>query len=380
MEAFGNSGDDEKRRLAVESAVSHAFSDIFNPFLPVSDLKKLMVTTFPDHIRVREWFNEISQWSKTNPGMPIQRFPKYEHLQDELLVGISERVNLSDDLTRIAAMNWKKQLYFQWDDLNPQIFIKPFLKQNGVLMQVSGLLGTGKTDYAMKLTEILLENNLGVLTNLEVKEAIKVRFTKEIIEEDSIENFYRASRMSDFLWQGIQLRKRGVNTVAVWDEVSQWMHRQESGKKESIDMSKFLRLIRKFKLNIVFLEQIDEKWLSIANELMCAKVEKESPKKLHYATKILEKNYNLWVESVPRTYLQFDTYDFAGFVNDINFSDMFTRIADVEGAQWDAIENYLLDIIMQKKASYERAKNQKEPVKIRKVRKMRRKVEASGTG
>ena len=344
----------DERRLAIENALSSAFADIDNDFIGWSALKNLMTTTFTDHVQVRFWFGKFRAF-KNNGGdntLPSEA-PWFEDLRDEIRILLNQRVNMSDDLTRIAAINYKKHLWLKYNDFNPELFIRPMLEQNGKMYHIWGIPGSGKTDFCMKNVEIFLAYDFTVITNIYSLDAQLILFGKSVpSEQETIPNFFRTVRMSDLLFKMVSEMKLGRSIVIAIDEMSAHMHKQDSGTKSNIDFSRFIRFIRKFNGNILFMEQIDEGLASVTSEMLVAKFHKESRKKVHYMTRNQESNYNLYLESVPKTRLHFKTGDFAGFIHDINFKDMFEKInIDDQGDKTPEIEKYLGGIVMREKTS-----------------------------
>ena len=350
----------DERRLAIENALSSAFADIDNDFIGWSALKNLMTTTFTDHVQVRFWFGKFKNFMNNGGENTLpSEAPWFEDLRDEIRILLNHRVNMSDDLTRIAAINYKKHLWQKYNDYNPELFIRPMLKQNGKMYHIWGIPGSGKTDFTMNLIEIFLEFDFTVITNIFSLNAQLIRFGKPVPSEtETIPNFYRTVRMSDLLYKMVLEIKQGRSIVIGMDEMSAHMHKQDSGTRSNIDFSRFIRFIRKFNGNILFMEQIDEGLASVTSEMLVAKFHKEGLKKVHFMTRNQENSYNLYLESVPKTKLHFVTGDFAGFSHDINFKHMFDKInIDDQGNKIPEIEKYLQAHI---------AKSSKTPKKMRK--------------
>lgn len=334
----------DERRLAIENALSSAFADVDNDFIGWSALKNLMTTTFTDHVQVRFWFGRFKEF-KNNGGdntLPAEA-PWFDDLRDEIRILLNQRVNMSDDLTRIAAINYKKHLWLKYNDFNPELFIRPMLEQNGKMYHIWGIPGSGKTDFCMKNIEIFLDYDFTVITNIYSLDAQLIRFGKAVpSDKETILNFYRTVRMSDLLLKMVEEIERGRSTVVAIDEMSAHMHKQDSSSKSNIDFSRFIRFIRKFNGNILFMEQIDEGLANVTSEMLVAKFHKESRKKVHFMTRNQESNYNLYLESVPKTRLHFKTGDFAGFIHDVNFKEMFDKInIDDQGDKTSEIKDYL---------------------------------------
>jgi len=88
--------------------------------------------------------------------------------------------------------------------------------------------------------------------------------------------------------------------------------------------------------------------------MLAAEIEKLSKKRAHFNTRYLDRNYNEWIESVPRTTLKFLTKDIAGFVQDVNFTDLFNKVAVEEEseAKLHEIKQYLETIVIKNKGAY----------------------------
>lgn len=342
----------DERRLAVEHALANAFADVDNDFISWTPLKNLMTTVFPDHVTLRWWFDKFIEF-QNNGGLTRQpnEAPWFEKLRDELRIALNQRVNISDDLTRISALNWKKNLWKNYSDYNPEIFIRPMLRQDGVMYHIWGIPGFGKTDFCLLQVEEILKHNFTVVTNIYSPVATLIRYGNQIPSKDEVlPNFFRTVRMSDLLYKMVTEIELGHHTAVALDEMSAWMHKQDSGSKENVDFSRLIRLIRKFNGNIFFLEQIDEGLSSVTNEMLRAKFFKEEQKKVHFMTRYEESNYNLYLNKVPPTKIPFKSGDFAGFIPDVDFKHMFKKIAiDDQGDKIPEIKKYLEDIFMKSK-------------------------------
>jgi len=333
----------ELRRLAVEVALSSTFKDVRNPYITWEDLKQLITVCMPDHVQARFWFKKFREFrNNCTEDLPPRDFPDVEILRDEILVGVCERVNFTDPLTIIAAMNYNSQIYFDFNDYNPKVFIKPFLKHNGILIQCSGLMGSGKTDFALKISEMLLDNGFVVITNIRCSEA--ARIIKGEYTPGTIDNLYMVTRMTDLLLQLIKMRKDDKNVVIVFDETSIFYNRQSANTRENIALGVFVRLIRKFSASCIFIEQLEHGLATITDSLTVSRFHKMSQKKLQYSTSTLESNYNLFLKNTPKTNIDFDTLDLAGFSLDINFKKMMEKIDIDAESKMDDIVRYINDI------------------------------------
>jgi hypothetical protein len=368
--------DDKSGLLAAQTATANTFKDIENDLIGWDDLKDRMVTVFTDYAKLRVWMDKFSTFRNDNPDVQPNEYPQFDRLRDELRLFWNHRLNESDNLTRIAASNYKASLWDDFDDYNPRIFLKPILAHNGRMYHIWGIPGSGKTDFALKLIEFVLAENLegkkkfSVITNIYSPQATLVRFAKEVPSTHAkLDNFYRTVRMTDLIWKTIQEIRKGRNIIVAWDEVSSWAHKQDAATKGNKDLGRLCRLIRKFNGNIFFLEQIDEGLMGQVSEMLVAKFQKKSEKKLHFTTRYGDKNYNLFLKSVPRTNIKFESADFAGFIPDLDLKRMFDFIAiDDEGDKLDEIEKYIQSLFMEMiKPSVKRPKKKRRYVKKKKT-------------
>jgi len=361
--------DDKSGLLAAQSATATTFADVHNDLISWDDLKDRMVTVFTDDAMLRVQFDRIKKFRKLSSLLQPNQYPQFSDLRDEIRLFWNKRLNQSDNLTRIAASNYKASLWDDFDDYNPRIFLKPILEHNGRMYHIWGIPGTGKTDFALKLVEFLLAENIdgkkkySIITNIYSDQAQLIRFGKNVeTSSEKLQHFYRTVRMTDLVLKSINEIRKGRNVVVVWDEVSSWAHKQDAGTKGNKDLGRLCRLIRKFNGNILFLEQIDEGLMGQVAEMLVAKFEKKGVKKLHFTTRYGDKNYNKFLESVPRTKIHFESADFAGFIPDLDLKAMFDNIAiDDQGDKLNEIENFIFKIF----AEYMKPKNKKTRPKKR---------------
>lgn len=329
--------DDYKHRLAVQRAMVSAFSDVNNKFLDWATLKMRMTTIIPDPAVLESWFLEIREWKKdleSDSDLPIFKFPKYEFLKDDLLINLNAKLADCDSLTKIACMNWEDSAMHQWDDFNPDVFIKPLLQGNGRLISINGVMDSGKTDLSLTLAYYLLNKNFAVITNIDCERAILYKYGMEATDSKIINNFYHCIFMSDLLWLAIKLMEDGKNIVMIFDESGIFYPKKGAMTKSNQEVEKFIRLIRKFNLNIIFIEQRENGLPPTAEEMLASEFQKLSQKRVHYTTRYLERNYNEWIESVPscRPMIEFKTKDVAGFRVDVNFTELFDRVVIEDNA------------------------------------------------
>ena len=321
------SADDVPREIGFQviAAVANTYRALRDPFLKTDDAVELLAALAHDPELARVWIEHLRRLDGElfeNPGV----FQKYK---DEMYVALNYRINSLDDVSRSACLNWAFQTWWRWGDVNPEVFLRPFIVGAGTLGHVSGVMGSGKSDFACLLAEMAASRGFTVVTN--------IAFTSGLPD-----GIVRATRLSRLLLDMIDARLAGRPVLVVLDEVSQFFSRREAGRSENIQMEKLLRLTRKFRASMLFVEQVQYGLPTVALELLSARYHKTSKVKMHYATRNMERNYNLLVEGVPRTDLSFDTLHLGGFAHDVNLGEMF-RDALIEEEQELALRRAILD-------------------------------------
>lgn len=314
------------------AGVANTYKALRNPFLTVDEAIELLSAVSYDPELVHAWldrFNELGGELCDNPN--IMRIFKHE-----MYVALNYRINSLDDVSRAACLNYAMQTWMDWSDFNPDVFLKTILVGAGSLVHISGVMGSGKSDLGCTLGELALAKGFTVITNI-------------AFEGDLPTGLIRCLKLSDLILQMIDARKQGRNVVVLFDEVSQFFSRREAGRGENIQIEKLLRLTRKFRTSIIFVEQIKEGLPSVAMELLNARFHKVAKKKVQYSTRNLERNYNLFLVSVPRTNLTFSTMHLGGFRIDIDLGELFREVL-IEDSPEDALRDLIIETVNSREA------------------------------
>lgn len=305
----GPTDADKPQVLAIISGVSATYKALRNPYLETDSAIELMSALSWDPELTRKWIEMF----RALEGELFEDEATIQAWKDEMYVAMTARLNTLDDLSRAACLNYSSEAFMSWTDINPAVFLRPFSVASGTLAHISGVMDSGKTDLGCTLVDYALDAGFTCVTN--------VAFSGELPE-----GLIRCVRLSDLLLEMIDARLSGRNVLILFDEVSQFFSRREPGRSDNIQLEKLLRLTRKFRSNVIFVEQVRGGLTSVTLELLSVRFHKIAKKKVMFSTRNMEKNYHLMLDSVPRTRLSFETLSLGGFLVDIDLADMFRDV------------------------------------------------------
>ena len=322
----------EPKGFQIIAAVANTYKALRHPFLETDSAIELMSALSWDPALTQEWISVM----RVLDG-EIFEYPKvYQQWRDFMYSALTARINTLDDISRAACLNYAYQSWVTWTDMNPAVYLRPFKQSAGTLTHISGVMGSGKTDLGCTIADYALREGWTVVTN--------INFIGELPE-----GLIRTVRLSELMLEMIDARLEKRDVVVLFDEVSMFFSRREAGRSGNIDLEKLLRLTRKFRSSVIFIEQVKGGLPSVALELLTARFHKLGKKKCQYSTRNLEKNYNLLLDSIPRTKLQFDTWHMGGFKPDIDLGEIFRDDAMIEGAQEEALRAAIQKAVNKKK-------------------------------
>ena len=238
----------------------------------------------------------------------------------DMLVDFNARVNSISDIGRMAVFADDEFMYFPFHDFNPASLVYAFIKQReGILATVSGVMGTGKTDFTLFIAEQLLkteEVTFHVVTN--------IWLDAETLTKNPALHF-RAD-MRSLLLKLCECVQMSGHSVLAMDETAMFFSRREPNKKMNIQFEKFIRLIRKYSASMLLIDQMREGLPNAALELRTVVYHKEGKKKLHYSSNMGDRNYNLYLKGIPRTSLGFDTMHMGYFDFNVDLEKLYDYI------------------------------------------------------
>jgi len=343
-------GDDDIEIGAVEARAVAAFHRmVFNEFIEFDEARAVLYLTASSPEMVGTWLERISDAEAVserrgediptpNPGtfrrLQFWDFRRLRHqFVDAMLTEFNARVNSISDIGRMAVYNIDENLYFPFYDFNPQSLIFPFReRREGILATVSGVMGAGKTDFALRISEELLscpKPIFNVITNIWLDDKTLSQYDGRLFYERTMRELLR--RLCNTVIDG------GRHSVVVLDETSMFFSRREPGKKTNILLEKFIRLIRKYGASLMFIDQQREGLPGAALELRTVMYHKNDLTKVYYSSALAGRSYNQYLDHVPKTSLKYDTKRVGYFSQNVPLQALFDFIEKKEDEGVDPI-------------------------------------------
>ena len=330
------SGNEKDEVGLLEAKSAAAFrSKVFKHFMTFQDARTLLVMAASTPETVDGWLDEIDECELISDergvhiptGSEKRRQMEFwdfintrRRFVHDMLVDFNARVNSISDIGRMAVFADDDFMYFPFHDFNPESLVYAFVQQReGILATVSGVMGSGKTDFVLFVAEQLLKADKAtfhVVTN--------IWLSPETLEANPTLHF-RAD-MRSLLLKLCDCVEMSGHSVLAMDETAMFFSRREAYKKENIQFEKFIRLIRKYNSSMLLIDQMREGLPNAALELRTVVYHKEAKKKLHYTSAMGERNYNLYLKGIPRTSLGFDTKHMGYFDFNVNLEKLYEFI------------------------------------------------------
>jgi len=237
------------------------------------------------------------------------------------LVQLTEKLNDMDNLTKVGGMAYQDEQYepFKW--FSDEFFLAPFNVKYGVCCGCSGLLRSGKTNWAFKLMEKGLRNGWEIVTNMWLDKEKSRKFIP------NVDNVHYVKYFTDM----IKILSGPGKKLLVMDEISQYFERKTAMAKENIELEHFLRLMGKMKTQAIFIEQDEDRYPTLFEKFMQVMYLKPSIKQLEYSVVMPELKIHRYMTGVPLTHFVWDTYHPASFYVDVDllrFNDLLVEKED----------------------------------------------------
>jgi predicted transcriptional regulator/N-acetylglutamate synthase-like GNAT family acetyltransferase len=190
-----------------------------------------------------------------------------------------------------------------------------------MIMLMTGYLGTGKTDFALKISEWLWHHGYVkfIISNI----AIKVENTRY---DGYCLELSKLSELMLFLY-----RYKDINKVFVLDEAAIHIsHRSAMSSSNKIIMN-LSKLLRKLKTHTIIITQRENAVDKEIREFATIVINKESKSKAYIREQFGAEPKSYYIVDVKKTDINFDTNDMADFEFDIeenNFSKIMSAIAN----------------------------------------------------
>jgi len=191
------------------------------------------------------------------------------------------------------------QLNEKLDSQFAELIIKLFKRQTSTCVIILGRRGSGKTDFSLLVAEILAFLNI-----------IRYFATNTRVYASPFE-IVRITNLEDLeLW----CRDNKGKKLFIFDETGTSLRRRTPMSRLNIKLLDNLQILRKYKLNMIFIAP-HEKYMdnaALGSDVIDAVFHKYRNKKVALYRDEME-NFTLSISNIPRTSIDFDTWDVAPF-------------------------------------------------------------------
>lgn len=168
-------------------------------------------------------------------------------LEAEVMAQWTKRVASWDAVSQLSVSTHNEDR--SWEPYwlyNEQVWVRGLVNPGHFGMIEGKGLGLGKTGFAVRLMAPTIRAKRHVLTNIRLH------------RHPAGDQVHEVTKLSEILRLGIHLMRQGINWIAYLDEVNFFFSRRDANKKESKDVEKFLRLVRKLGGSVVFITHLGE--------------------------------------------------------------------------------------------------------------------------
>lgn len=323
---------------AVRYEIQRAFDEIWQ-LVEEDEWSKFKLTRLASSIASGTSYDEILifiNYSYSNPADQSRdswifrenyNDPDFQRVFIDKVFGLlNTTLQAMDPMTRVAAMGvYPSRARFGRMFLHcSKEYFTDAIKEPGSFGYISGPkgkpLGVGKTDFACRMMEFILELGHCVATNITIP------------MEDMPNGVTRVFSIRGLLELAIKNLFDGKITFAFLDEFLQVVSKEKATKNEWVNLKKLLYLCRKIGLNIIALSQREVEVPTAIQEMSVwhvQKIEKETMR-VHFVIKGMT-TVDEMVYNVPGTKLKFVTGHPGSFrLNDLDIDDMHTYLTEQE--------------------------------------------------
>ena len=304
-----SSGETDRKKIyAGKIAVRSIYGELFRKGKTAKDWLKLIPQVCERTSEAANMIDEIM--INGPPGGPDERV-----MVARCLVQLTEKLNNMDNLTKVGAMAYQDEQYEPFPWFSDRFYLAPFYVKYGVCCGCSGLLRSGKTNWAFKLMEMGLKDGWKIVTNMWLDKEKSREFVPNVDQVHYVR----------FFTDMIRILSGPGKKLLVMDEISQYFERKTPMAKDNIELEHFLRLMGKMNTQAIFIEQDEDRYPTLFEKFMQVMYFKPSKKQLEYTVVMPELKIHRFIEKVPKTVFAWDTHHPASFYVDadlVKFNDL----------------------------------------------------------
>ena len=279
----------EKSKIEKKKAWSNLF--------PITGLYELL----PEDYKKLKFLLKVAReyCRKMNTPFSLDILPDFlkDAISDVLFIGHNKWVNyqLTSSEKLFYSVDLEKEIYTA-DDLTVLVEDWFNIEEFPVIL-ITGLRGSGKTDFALKIAESV-QNEFEIACNFETE-------------------FERITKASDLL---IWIAKNwDAKKIFIFDEGGINVDSRRSMSSENVGLSHLLHISRKLKVSLIAITQFEQDIEVRIRRYATVIINKRSKRKAE--VEIPSRGENYTIEKITKTRINFDTNDLGLFEFDVSLDD-----------------------------------------------------------
>ncbi len=249
---------------------------------------------------------------------------------------------------RISTLSEESKIFFMIDMHAKHIGIKESIETKDIkdvisawteyimLAIVSGYMGTGKTDFSLKIAEWLWKYGgvKYVISNIGAT-----------IKDSKYAPFYfEVSRLSELIL--LMYRYKDSKKVFIFDEASIHISHRRAMSEGNISIINLAKLIRKLNTHFILITQRAEGVDKDLRELATLWLHKEKKDRVFVKELFGAEQNTYYIDNVEKTEIEFDTNDPADFIFDIGINDILKIMQLIsKNVPYEEFEQYINELV-----------------------------------
>ena len=270
--------------------------------------------------------NEIRSMKKFMLKWKTQRaFQRNIRIQD-----IETEIGIHAQMTKPYNPNDNAEA---WEMMNEAIWSKIFAR--GVVGVITGVMGSGKTETAVLMEEILLRSGLRVVSN--------IKMTKKV------EGYHYTLLLSEIVRTLASDEKH--NYILIIDESGISANKKDAMSQKNKRIEAITRTIRKLHSAVIFIDQTYSTFPTLVQEVEKLRIDKLSKTIAKIDNRTEKYPFKKTLKYIPKTKLPWDTDDIAHISMDLDVNAMLDYVAEKTangGSQKKAMLDYIKNMNVEK--------------------------------
>lgn len=309
MNEDNSSFNGELKILEAKKVTKDAIELMRKPNKTIDDLYEILIRYFNDETLIHTLVDELLN-KEANGADPLQDRAFMDQFTKYAITEFKSRIDDLDSLSKLASMARETNRSLDDISLYADDIIILGLKKRGGFGIVTGVPGSGKTDMSLLMAEKLISQGFHIVTNIHVTSS-----------NDKITVTQKASI-------AIKAMIQNPPSILILDEGGLYWSRQDAPKAAAQDLVRLAKIIRKFRGNILLIDQLRKTVPSAMIELAGTQIYKSSKKIASVNIKLDRGGFHRTLKGIPKSGLSFDTLDIAYFDFDIKLNQLLEYMSN----------------------------------------------------